>query len=278
MRNNSTKRFVKQLVALSRKNMKITKMMLAVLVALLSGCGGSNLQPVGGDSLLVGVSPNYPPIIFKEAGRITGLEADMAREIGRELNKEVEFIELDWDELIPALIDGRVDVTMSGMSVTNERFREIRFLPHYMKIGQMALIRESDLGYFAQPTALYRTTARAGFESGTTGETFVREKMPRAVPVSLSNPDEGYEALLSGRIDVFIHDGPTIWRVAEEKRDQGLMGLYRPLTEEYLAWAVRRGDHSLYHALSSILAKWKEGGYLQMLIDNRIRVRIEVER
>ena len=251
---------------------------MTVLLGLLAGCGGSNLQSVDGDSLLVGVAPNYPPIIFKEAGRITGLEADMARAVGGKLNKEVEFIELDWDDLIPALIAGRVDVIMSGMSVTNERFREIRFLPHYMKIGQMALIRDSDLGYFAQPTVIYRTTARAGFESGTTGETFVREKMPRAVPVPLNNPDEGYEALLSGRIDIFIHDGPTIWRVASEKRDQGLMGLYRPLTEEYLAWAVRRNDHSLYHALSSILEKWKESGKLQMLIDLWIRVRISVER
>ena len=147
-----------------------------------------------------------------------------------------------------------------------------------MRIGQMALIRESDLGYFGSPMALYRKPARAGFESGTTGENFVREKMPRAVPVALSNPDEGYEALLSGRIDVFIHDGPTIWRVAGEKRDQGLMGLYRPLTEEYLAWAIRRGDNSLYQSLSSVLEKWKESGYLQMLIDKWIRVRIEVER
>ncbi len=258
--------------------MKITKILLAVILASLAGCGGSNLQSVGGDSLRVGVSPNYPPIIFKEDGRITGLEADMARAVGRELDKPVEFIELDWEELIPALIAGRVDVIMSGMSVTNERFREIRFLPHYMRIGQMALIRESDLGYFANPTALYRTTARVGFESGTTGENFVREKMTRAEPVALGNPEQGYGALLSGKIDVFIHDGPTIWRVASEKMDQGLMGLYRPLTEEYLAWAIRRGDNSLYQSLSSVLEKWKESGYLQMLIDKWIRVRIEVER
>ena len=66
---------------------KMIKILMTVLLGLLAGCGGNNLQSVGGDSLLVGVSPNYPPIIFKESGRITGLEADMAREIGRELNK-----------------------------------------------------------------------------------------------------------------------------------------------------------------------------------------------
>ncbi len=258
--------------------MKITKILLAVLLALLAGCGGSNLQSVGGDSLLVGVCPNYPPIISKEDGRIVGLEADMARGIGRELNKPVEFIELDWADLIPALIAGRIDVIMTGMSVTNERFREIHFLPNYMRIGQMALIREADLGYFAHPSSLYQIIARAGFESGTTGENFVSKKMPRSVPVPLSSPAEGYEALISDRIDVFIHDGPTIWRGAEENRDQGLMGLYRPLTKEYLAWAIRRGDQALYRSLSSILEKWKESGYLEMLINRWIRVRIEVER
>ncbi|MEA1928311.1 MAG: transporter substrate-binding domain-containing protein [Candidatus Auribacterota bacterium] len=260
--------------------MKIIRsfILLFCISILLAGCGGSNLQSVSEESILVGVCPNYPPMIFKEEGRITGLEADMARELGRELNKTVEFIELDWDDLIPALIAGRVDVIMSGMSVTNERFREIRFLPHYMRIGQMALIRKSDIEYFAHPEAIYRIGARAGFESGTTGENFVREMMPRSVPVPLTSPEEGYQALLADRIDVFIHDGPTIWRVAEEKMDQGLMGLYRPLTEEYLAWAVRRGDQTLYREFSSILEKWKESGYLQTQINHWIRVRIEVER
>jgi polar amino acid transport system substrate-binding protein len=257
--------------------MRITGILLLVLAVLLAGCGGSNLQPFGGDSLLVGVCPNYPPIIFKEDGRMAGLEAAMAREIGRESNRPVEFIELAWAELIPALISGRVDVIMSGMSVTNERFQEILFLPYYMQIGQMALIRITDLKYFAHPDSLYQIVARAGFESGTTGENFVREKMISSVPVPLSGPEEGYEALVSERIDVFIHDGPTIWRGAEENRNQGLMGLYRPLTKEYLAWAVRRGDQSLYHSLSSILAEWKNSGQLQMLINRWIRVRIEVE-
>lgn len=254
------------------------RILTVVFVALLAGCGGSNLQPGGGDPLLVGVCPNYPPIIFKEDGRIVGLEAEMAHEIGRELNREVEFIELDWADLIPALTSGRIDVIMSGMSVTNERFKEIRFLPYYMQIGQMALIRINDLKYFAHPDALYQIVARAGFETGTTGESFVREKMIGSVPVPLNGPDEGYESLLSERIDIFIHDGPTIWRGAEENRDQGLMGLYRPLTKEYLAWAVSRGDEALYHSLSSVLAEWKARGRLQILLNRWIRVRIEVER
>lgn len=236
------------------------------------------MEPLNDGILRVGVCPNYPPIIFLKNGRVTGLEADMARKIGEELNKRIEFVQLKWAELIPALIERRIDVIMSGMSVTSEHYQEIKFLPYYMQIGQMALIRTKDLKYFAYPTAIYHTDARVGYERGTTGERFVKEKIPRAEPVPLEGPDEGYEALLSGRIDVFIHDGPTIWRVADERMDQGLMGLYRPLTEEYLAWAVRRSDYSLYQSLVSILEQWKESGYLRMLIARWIRISIEVER
>ena len=95
---------------------KMIKILMTVLLLLLAGCGGSNLKPVGGDSLLVGVCPNYPPIIFSKDGKITGLEGDMALALGRELHKSVEFIAMDWEELIPALISGRVDVIMSGAS------------------------------------------------------------------------------------------------------------------------------------------------------------------
>jgi ABC-type amino acid transport substrate-binding protein len=95
-------------------------------------------------SLRVGLTPNYPPVVFKEQGTITGLEADIARGVGEELGRPIAFVELAWEDLIPALEGGRIDVIMSGMFVTPVRQHRVRFVKPYLRIGQMAIIRKSD--------------------------------------------------------------------------------------------------------------------------------------
>jgi ABC-type amino acid transport substrate-binding protein len=51
------------------------------------------------------------------------------------------FVELAWEELIPALKGDRIDVIMSGMSVTPVRQHRVRFVQPYLRVGQMAIIR-----------------------------------------------------------------------------------------------------------------------------------------
>ena len=54
------------------------------------------------------------------------------------------------------------------------------------------------------------------------------------------------------------------------------MGLYQPLTEEYLAWAVRKDDGQLRDSLNAELSVLRTGGELQSIIDRWITVRVEV--
>lgn len=215
--------------------------------------------------LRVGMTPNYPPIVFKEQGHITGLEADFAQGIGEELGRPINMVDLPWERLIPALQADQIDVIMSGMSVTEARKRQVSFVQPYIRVGQMALIRKSDRTNLGAPSLLYRTHKRVGYEAGTTGETFVREHLPNAQAVPVSSVGEGLQALRRGTIDVFIHDATTVWRVDSDPANTTLIGLFTPLTEEYLAWAVRQTDTDLLRDLDTILARWKRNGHLQAL-------------
>ena len=215
--------------------------------------------------LRVGMTPNYPPIVFKEQGHITGLEADFAQGIGAELGRPINMVELAWERLIPALQAGQIDVIMSGMSVTEARQRQVSFVQPYIRVGQMALIRKSDRTNLGAPSLLYRTRKRVGYEAGTTGEIFVRDHLPDAQAVPVSSADEGLNALRSGTIDVLIHDATTIWRVDSDAANTTLIGVFTPLTEEYLAWAVRQTDTDLHRELEAILSQWRRTGRLQSL-------------
>jgi polar amino acid transport system substrate-binding protein len=229
-------------------------------------------------TLRVGTSASYPPLTFKQDGEIKGVEADLAKAIGEDLKVEMRVLEMPWDALIAALNDNRIDIIMSGMSVTEERSERVLFTDSYMKIGQMALIRNADLVRWSQPTALFARGARVGVKTGTTGEAFARAELPDAIITSFASIEEGTDALTADKVDIFIHDAPTIWRLAANTATQkaGLMGLYRPLTDEYLAWAVRRQDEGLAAALNRSLARLKDDGTLGRILGRWIPVQVKV--
>jgi ABC-type amino acid transport substrate-binding protein len=226
--------------------------------------------------LRVGVTPNYPPVVFKEQGNIMGLEADLARGVGEALGRPIAFVELGWEALIPALEGGQIDVIMSGMSVTEARQRRVRFVQPYLQIGQMALIRKSDRVRLGSPSLLLRTRQRVGFEAGSTGETFVKTHIPQAQHVALASVDAGLQALRTGAIDVFIHDAVTVWRLGSEETEDTLTGMFSPLTEEYLAWAVRQSDDTLRKDLEAVLGRWRDTGRLQELFQKWLSFHVGV--
>lgn len=106
------------------------------------------------DVLRIGITPNTPPIIYKDKNDIVGVEADLARKLAAELGKSPKFISLKWEDQIPALLDGRTDIIMSGMTITELRSMRINFSQPYLKIGQMALIRLEDVSKYRNPYAI----------------------------------------------------------------------------------------------------------------------------
>lgn len=268
----------------------------AIAVALLLGtaaCGArkqsppaqpqtppslSTLPDPGYTALRVGIAPNYPPLTFKQDGRIRGVEVDLARQLSRDTGIRTTVVEVAWGDLIPALLDGRIDVIMSGMSMTKERAEKVAFAQPYMRVGQMCLIRAEDIARLASPSVLFEGRWRVGFMNKTTGELFAREQLHHSTLVGFDSIDAGTAALHAKKIDYFIHDAPTIWRITTDpvSRDDRLLGLFQPLTEEYLAWAVRRSDKALRRFLSQVIARWKEDGTLREILDRWIRVRLEI--
>src|SRR5262245_16336739 len=222
----------------------------------------------------IGISPTYPPLAYKFRGELVGLEVDFAQQLGKELDKKITFVETPWSEIIPALTTGKIDIIMSGMSITEDRLQLISFTEPYMQIGQMALVRARDEAAFSNVERFFDTTARVGFVSNTTGEQASQKIFSKAKLMPQTTVEDGVAALRQGRIDVFIHDAPTVWRIGGNPGEKELIGLYWPLTEEPLAWAVRKSDVPLQFALSRKVKEWKLSGRLKQLTSRWISVRI----
>ena len=233
-----------------------------------------------GDSniLVVGLNPEYRPLVYKEGRKLTGIEPATAKELGKLLKKKIEFKEYPWAELIPALENGDIDVIMSGMSVTAERSKHINFTQPYLEIGQMAIIRKADIGRLSQPRAMYKAGMRVGVELGTTGEQYVKEYAPEVEIKPYQNPEAAFTALQKKEVDFFIHDAPTSWNLAQDSDWPDLMALYRPLTKESLAWAVNKNNNALLDTLNEALNTLKAMGMLNQIQYHWIPVKIEIER
>ncbi len=230
--------------------------------------------------LRIGTSANYAPLTFRSDGVLQGVEADMIKALSEILKVETRVMEMPTEKLISALNNNTIDVIMSGLSVTDDRSKRVLFTKHYMKIGQMALIRTADRARWSKADAVFDKDTKIGVKAGTTGEDFAKSKLPDAVIEGFATVDEGILALRAKEIDIFIHDAPTVWRLSGDPAmaEAGLMGLYRPLTDEYLAWAVRLQDQSLANTLNKALDKMKSSGTLGRIMGKWIPLQVELRR
>jgi len=235
---------------------------LGVLAGCAAGAAGTagRVTPAADANLLrVGITPDAPPLIFKQNGRITGLEADFARRLARHLGKTLRFVELQWKDQIPALLEERIDIIMSGLTITPLREVRIAFCRPYFKSGQMALIRMADAARFSTGFFALTTSSSIGAIKDTTGEYFIKTSFSDIKKVLFSTPRQAVKALLEKKIDLFVYDAPMVLYLASENENRGLTvmrgprGLFTLLTQEDLAWGVRKDNPELLQAANEFL-------------------------
>ncbi len=223
----------------------------------------------------IGISPDYLPVAYKDPTfGVVGVEVDFAKQVGKELGKEIVFVETPFPELIQALVEERIDIIMSGMSITTERQQIVSFTDSYATVGQMVLVRAKDRSEFPDVQSFSQRTSKIGFVQATTGEMAAKAFFPHATLMPQPTIEDGIAALRKGEIEVFIHDAPTVWRIAGNPNEKELAGLYWPLTKEPLAWAVRKDDEPLRFALNRELEQWRANGSLKQILSRWVSLRI----
>lgn len=94
--------------------------------------------------LHVGMELKFAPMEFyDEFKHPAGADLELAQALGKALGVQVELVELDFDSLLPALDDGRVDVVVSAMTITPERSARADFVP-YLLMGTGLLVKSGN--------------------------------------------------------------------------------------------------------------------------------------
>jgi polar amino acid transport system substrate-binding protein len=245
---------------------------LMVLFLLVPCASLASDKELAEDNVLrVGVSTTAPPLISKQGGKIVGLEAELAREFGKFIGKSISFVEVPWKDQITALLESRTDIIMSGMTITKARKYRIAFSEPYITTGQIALVRKEAKTQIPMPgfNGIYAWApiVTMGVVKGTTGEFFVNKSFNNAKKiVSFKTAKEGAAALkkkwIQGyEIDVLIYDAPMVYNLASENEGE-LVPLPTLLTEEDLAWGMRKDDVELLESANKFIGHMKKEGKL----------------
>lgn len=238
---------------------------VAVLFGYAAGPVQAKKASDGPPPVRVGITSEFPPVIFRQDGQVSGIEADLARMLGEELGRPVTFVELKWDDQIPALLERRTDIIMSSMTITRARQVRIAFSEPYMKSGLVAAVRADDLYKYPNLGSILDFGDIVGIIPNTTSDVFVKKNMPLAQQHYLSHTRQAASALDQRRISMFIADAPTvIWLVSEN--ESSVAGIWHPLNEEYLGWGMRKSDRDFIAHVNAALAKFRRDGRLEKVL------------
>jgi ABC-type amino acid transport substrate-binding protein len=86
-----------------------------------------------GEKIRLATEGYYAPFNYiDESGKLAGFDVDIGNALCKEMGADCEFVQQDWDNLIPSLLEGKYDVIVASMSITEEREEKVSFtIPYY---------------------------------------------------------------------------------------------------------------------------------------------------
>lgn len=215
-------------------------------------------------TLRIGVSANAPPFVFRQGGALTGLEPALAQKLGQYLDIKIELVEVPWEKQLEFLDQGKTDIIMSSMTITRARSSLVDFTKPYLRSGQIMLVRMEDLRKFSTGIeSLMNTNYRIGTVADTISDYFVTTAINDANEVVFKKSQDAVDALIANKIDAFVYDAPIICYYAARHQQDKVIPILTMATEEYIGWAIRKGQPELLASINEFLDSLESQGALQ---------------
>jgi arginine/lysine/histidine/glutamine transport system substrate-binding and permease protein len=182
----------------------------------------------------VATEATFPPFEFQEKGELTGFDIDLMRAIGKEADLNIQFINLPFDGIIPALQAGTIEAAISGITITSERAQAIAFSRPYFKAGLAIAVRQDNntIGSFEDLKG-----KKIAVQIGTTGA-LEATKIPGAVISQFDSAALALQELINGRVEAVVNDKPVTLYAIKQAGLRGVKVVGELLTEEFYGIAL----------------------------------------
>jgi polar amino acid transport system substrate-binding protein len=210
-----------------------------------------------------------PPLnMTTKAGKIIGFEADLAGYMATAMGVRLKLEAMPFSELLPAVEAGRVDMVISGLTITPGRNLKVAFVGPYLVSGKAVLTKNEWLASAKDPSKIDRRGITVAALKGSTSQEFVEKRMPKVKLVVTKNYDEAVSMVIGDKVDAMIADFPICVVSILRYPDQGLFTLIDPFTYEPLGIAVPATDPLLINWVENFLTGFQGSGELDALKAN----------
>jgi polar amino acid transport system substrate-binding protein len=212
--------------------------------------------------LRIGVEPGFIPFEMKLSnGEWIGFDVDMMEAFAKQIGVKVSFVDTKWDGIIPALMAGKFDLIVSGMTITEERKKAVLFSDPYYDAGLLVMISAGAKDRFQKLSDLDKPNIKIAVKQGTTGDIFAKKTIKSASILKLESEADAANSVLLGKVDAFIYDKPFLKLFAGMKDSKAAL-LEDLLSQEQFGAAARPQDKNLIASFNEFLKAWRSaGGY-----------------
>jgi polar amino acid transport system substrate-binding protein len=244
--------------------MKKVLFVFGILVFAMCTFGGlvEDIQKRG--VLRIGQDSGYMPLYgTDESGKRIGLEVALAEEMAKILGVRLEFVIVNWDGVISALMADKFDMIWAGMTISPQRALKVNFSDPYLTVGQVVVYSSKKDG--GEPTLTWLKTQKRkiAVQLGSTGDEAARNNFPNSELLNFDTMDEVAFQVATGRADFCVVDSTYARYIA--KKYNVLRVSSALLTTEDLGIAIKKGDLEALQWINTFIRAIKTSGKMEEL-------------
>jgi polar amino acid transport system substrate-binding protein len=242
----------------------ISVLLLSSLIVATGALAGSALERIiKKGEVAVGTSGTQPPMsATNKKGELMGMDVDLSRAMADAMGVKLKFVPMPFAELLPALEAGKVDMVLSGMTVTAERNTKVAFVGPYVVTGKGILAVAERFAALKEAKGLDAPEVKVGALKDSTSQKFAQTSMSKAKLTLFGSYDEAIDLLLKSKIDVIVADFQFCALTAYRNQKKGLIAGQSLLTFEPLGIAMPE-DTLLINWVQNFLNQFQGTGELK---------------
>ena len=231
------------------------------LAALLAACGRKDSTKY----LVMGTNAEFPPFETRggaNGSEVVGFDVEVARAIAAKAGLPLKIEDMKFDSLLPALSAGKVDLVLAGMTITDERSRNVDFSTPYYKATQVVLILA---GSPIPQTKEDLKGVKIAVQLGTTGDGAAVEIAGQDNVRQFTSAMDAVVELMNGKVECVVIDEQPAIQFA--KKNPELMLVRPQFDDEFYGVAVKKGNAELLAKVNEALAEIAADGRYDQFVD-----------
>lgn len=214
-------------------------------------------------TLKIGMSTFVPWAMRDKNGELIGYEIDVAKRLAEDMGVKAEFVPTAWDGIIPALLTGKFDLIIGGMSITPERNLTVNFSLPYANSG-IHMVANKELAAGLNSLAAFdKADVVLAARRGATPATAAKRLMPKATLRLFDEDALALQEVLNGKAHAFVTSTPTPAFEALKHPDKLFLPIPEPFVQGAEGFALRKGDPDALNFFNNWILLRQQDGWLK---------------